>query len=473
MEETDKKNIFDLFSELKWSDRLDIDRTQNKISILDSGDVIFLKKDGINSLSFFVYNDETKEITKRSHPNKLEFADNVEVSEIVEFWDGLKSSGYVISFRYSIFRKILQISENAIEKIKVSREYKSIKIDKKKREVLVPLDKFLEIKSEAEEIDKIGTRRKYSIERYLINKDIERYLNVKIKDTTTVESGDFAYLIDRFNLKSKKTIADFKKYLSDADMDNIVEFTDVIIRKKIFPEEYLRRLDEYFIKEKLDHILNIGNKIISLKSKDVKTDVAKKVINLFAKGTEIKQLESIWQEFFKENLLYLIFSYKKIIPKIELDVEGVKKKFPDFIGVNHYNGVDVIEIKTHLKNVLVWDDSHENFAFSSEMSKAIVQTLNYLDAIARRRFKKEDDKKEILENLTEQENLYNPRGIIVISSKDHIVRGRSKLSEEQEEKLKRDFTKLRNSIQNIEVLTFDEVLGIAEKYTENIRNNYE
>jgi glycosyltransferase involved in cell wall biosynthesis len=46
------------------------------------------------------------------------------------------------------------------------------------------------------------------------------------------------------------------------------------------------------------------------------------------------------------------------------DIDG-DKKYPDFIGINHYNGLDIIEIKTHLKNAVTWDSSHKNFSFSS------------------------------------------------------------------------------------------------------------
>ena len=141
-----------------------------------------------------------------------------------------------------------------------------------------------------------------------------------------------------------------------------------------------------------------------------------------------------------------------------------EKKYPDFIGINHYNGVDVIEIKTHLKNALVYDKSHKNFAFSSELSKAVIQTMNYMDAIIHTQFKKPGDKEKIT-NSTHEENLNRPRGIIIISSWDKLV---SNMKDKKKEVVERDFTKLRNSVHNIEILTFDEILGIADDYIQNI-----
>jgi len=96
------------------------------------------------------------------------------------------------------------------------------------------------------------------------------------------------------------------------------------------------------------------------------------------------------------------------------------------------------------------------------MSKAIVQTTNYMDAIMQVRFKIPEDRQKITE-FTDEENLYHPRGIIVISSQERLT---TKTGEG--EKLKRDFTKLRNSLHNIEILTFDEVLNIADEYIKNI-----
>ena len=223
----------------------------------------------------------------------------------------------------------------------------------------------------------------------------------------------------------------------------------------------MRRLDDYFIKEKLRDIIALGKEILALGSTDLETVAAKKVISKLG-VQDISQLENLWQQYFVKYLLYLIFSYKKIFPKIELNNIDGDKKYPDFIGVNHYNGLDVIEIKTHLKNALIWDSSHENFYFSPEMSKAIVQTTNYLDSIIQERFKDPADRTKIT-TFVEEANLYHPRGIIIISSDKKLT-----TKTDEPEKLNRDFTKLRNSLHNIEILTFNEILDIAEEYIKNI-----
>lgn len=93
-----------------------------------------------------------------------------------------------------------------------------------------------------------------------------------------------------------------------------------------------------------------------------------------------------------------------------------------------------------------------------------------MDAVVQKRFKNDPDEKKIT-NMTEEENLYHPRGIIIISSDKKLTK--IKLDKAKEECLKRDFTKLRNSLQNIEILTFSEILQIADDYVKNIHSQYE
>jgi hypothetical protein len=134
--------------------------------------------------------------------------------------------------------------------------------------------------------------------------------------------------------------------------------------------------------------------------------------------------------------------------------------------VNHYNGVDVIEIKTHLTPALVWDNEHKNFSFSPALSKAIIQTMNYMDAVKEGRFASEEERSKIT-GFTDKENLYRPRGIIIISSANRLVKNQARMATHKDEMI-RDFTKLRSSLHNIEILTFDEILDSADHYIKSI-----
>ncbi len=467
-ESSNDKNIYDRFREIAWAQGFLIDEATKTIKDNDQ-EVIFRQNKNTSIIKFRTFNRDTRDVVQRSCVDEFEFDNDINPSEILEFWSGGQTGGgYCISYNYPVFQKILQIRERNINKIKVSK--KCTKISKNKTILSVPLPVFLEIKQRADSIESQGSTSKDSLKRYLINNAIFDFLNIKIRPTTTINKGDFQFYIERSNLKSKKEKKDFNQFLNDEDIVSLGELFLKMVKKDVFPSEYLKKLDAYFIKENLEKIIKIGRQILLLKSEDIKTEKAVRVAKKIKNRGPIDQLETLWQKYFEEYLLYLIFSYKKIFPKIELkDFKDIENK-PDFVGINHYGGVDVIEIKTHLKDILIWDNSHKNFAFSSEMSKAIIQTINYMEGISRENFKNQADKKKLLENVNEKENLHHPRGIIIISSKDRIFKGRKEIDTDR---LERDFTKLRNSIQNIQILTFDEILAMAERYSENIANNYE
>lgn len=292
------------------------------------------------------------------------------------------------------------------------------------------------------------------------------YFGIEKEKKTLSNKGEFTFIVDRFNLPTKRKKSDFLKYLNDNDLISLQDLSLKLIQKEVFGADFLTKLNDYFIKARLEDIIKLGREILSLKSDDIKTKKAKKIIKkVESDGRKIKQLESVWQKYFENYLSFLIFAYREIYPKIELNVQ-VKKKYPDFIGINHYGGVDIIEIKTHLKKVLTKDPSHDNYAFSSELSKALIQTINYMDALIQekitRRTMKEDLKGKILDG-----NIYRPEGLIVISNYDNLVSG-VKPSDAEFEKVKRDFTKLRNGLNNIRIITFNELLDMAENYKDNI-----
>jgi len=463
-----KKDIYDLFGDIAWTQGFLIDKTNKTIKDNDQ-EMIFHQGKETSTIRFRVFNRDTRDIVQRSCVEVLEFDNDINPLEIIEFWSGGQTGGgYCISYNYSVFQKILQIKERNIQKIKISKKIENIK--KNKNILSIPFNIYIEVKKQADLIESQGVASKEALKRYLINNAIYDFLNIKIRPTTTINKGDFKFFVDRSNLQSKKEKNDFTEFLNEEDINALGEMFMKMVKKEVFPDEYLKKLDAYFIKENLEKIIKLGRQIMMLRSEDIKTEKAKKIAKKIKNIGDIDQMETLWQKYFEEYLLYLIFSYKKIIPKVELkDFKDVENK-PDFVGINHYGGVDIIEIKTHLKDILIWDNSHKNFAFSSEMSKAIIQTINYIEGISRENFKNPKDKKELLEDIKEKENLYHPRGIIIISSKDKIFKGRKEFDKDR---LERDFTKLRNSIQNIQILTFDEILDMAERYSDNIKKNYE
>lgn len=458
-EEREKISIWDVFTGFAWPGVV-IDRESSKIYFGE--DVGYEENGKICSIKFYKYNRQERKIEKRYYYlEKIEFDKNLNIADFIYISD----RDYKVSY-YNELNNILGLSSNKIEKIEILKSHKALSIEVDNKIIKVSPKKFFEIIKDAKIAANRAKSYKNSISNYLCNKAAEKYGVRDTQETTNIEKGEFAFLVDRFNLKTKKKVDDFLKYLESNDIEKIEDLSEDLIRNKIFSESFLKRLDDYFIKEKLSIIIDIGKKILNLKTEDLQTEKAKEVLNLIGVNHDVGQLENVWQEYFKKYLLYLIFSYKKILSKVEFKNIDGDKKAPDFIGVNHYNGIDIIEIKTHLKPALISDiKSHGNYAFSGDLSKAIIQTMNYMDLLVQKKFKNQN-KKEILSTCSGgEENLHHPRGIIIISSTDKLVSSKRGVDRE---KVIRDFTKLRNSINNIEIITFDEVLNVAENYIKNI-----
>lgn len=454
--------IINLFRSLNWPD---IKFGDNNITIKKKQKILTLLsiKDEEVELNFYWFDLQTGEYNLRSDVYTIKFNNSININQVIN----IKEREYKLSLVYLVKNILNLSSSNNINKIEFTENEINHSVDSKNKILKISFDKYLEILSEARDIYKKAKSHRYMFERYLTNLAIEKFSKRIIERKTLISPGDINFTIQRLNLNTKKKKSDFSKYINSADISSVESLTTSLIKNEMFNDSFLRKLNDYFIKENLQDIINLGKEIISLRSSKMDTDVAKKIIlKVNGNRRKVKQLETLWQNYFRKYLLYLIFSYKAIFPKIKLsDIEGDKKE-PDFIGINHYNGIDIIEIKTHLKYALVYDKSHKNFAFSSELSKAIIQTMNYMDAIIHTSFKKSEDKEKIT-NSSHEENLNRPRGVIIISSYDRLTNDNQI---KNKEKIVRDFTKLRNSVHNIEILTFDEILDIANDYIQNIIN---
>lgn len=413
-------------------------------------------KDNSFTLHFWYYLQEESRYDRRGKYTSITFPESLDFRRLLYF---RRSGSFSIS-REAQFKTIINPKGKEIESTKITVGSQLLI---RSGILYIGIRTFRRALRDADEVYSKGKSYQKSAERYFSQLKSANYSDTEVNRTTYIEKDEFKFLVSRLNLETKRKKSDFQKYLSLEDMIAIENLITSLLKNDACSEDFLRRLNDYFIKEKLKDIIALGRKIIALRSQRVDTTQAQLIISEINSG-EIRALEAIWQKYFEKYLLYLIFTYKKIFAKVELqNIEG-DKKYPDFIGINHYNGLDVIEIKTHLKRVLSWDPNHQNFYFTPEMSKAVVQTVNYMDAIVREKFQKSEDRENIT-RFTDQENLFHPRGIIIISSLSELTTRKDKPDE-----LRRDFTKLRNNIQNIEILTFDEILGIAEEYIQNIVN---
>ena len=163
--------------------------------------------------------------------------------------------------------------------------------------MILPINLFTKSMNDAKYVYDKSNSYKNSAQNYLSGIKSHDYSNNVKKRTTYMEKGEFHFLVDRLYLKTKNSKKDFQKYLDDGDLKSMEELMTELLRHDVLSEEYLRRLNDYFIKERLKDIIDLGREILRLKSADVTTLDAKKIIEKLAYG-EINKLEALWQKFF-------------------------------------------------------------------------------------------------------------------------------------------------------------------------------
>ena len=410
----------------------------------------------------YKYNQEKSEFEYKYKSLK-----KISIPSGAEF-DKILISRYKVNF-YPIISGLLNFDNNHTEELKIVNYKNRLKIENEIVEI--GTDKLEDLLKTAKEINGKGNNSRSSLVNFLVNSNTANFNGAPKKNTTYYNAGDFAFQTVRLNSDNKSTKKEFEKYLSELDIKSLQKLTEKFIKLEVFETDFIKGLDDYFIKQKLQEIIALGREILSLKSEDIKTAKAKEISEKLRPKEEIKQLENFWQVYFQKYLLHLIFSYRELYPKVKFTIDA-EKKYPDFLGINHYWGVDIIEIKHHLLPVLRYDASHKNYAFSSDLSKAIIQSMNYIDALIQEKMTKKY-KTELfneLDNSILNKNIHRPTAIIIISSKDKLVKTSKKLTLDDLDKIERDFTKLRNSLNNIKILTFDEILDMADNYQSNIFN---
>lgn len=170
----------------------------------------------------------------------------------------------------------------------------------------------------------------------------------------------------------------------------------------------------------------------------------KRVIADYEKKLDQPNLtEPAWQTFLRENILYLLNSYTAVVEKQSVDLDG---KYPDFMLIDPYGYLDIYEIKKPHTSLLKYDDSRKNYYWDVELSKAIAQVERYIDGTREHRL----DVAEKIKTSTGREiQVVRPRGFIIAGR-------RSQLDSSEAE---RGFRILNDSLKNIDVILYDDLLA--------------
>lgn len=152
--------------------------------------------------------------------------------------------------------------------------------------------------------------------------------------------------------------------------------------------------------------------------------------------------EETWQKFFEKNIFIFDSRYIDFLSKFS--VKPGRTSEPDFLVYDIYGYVDVYEIKKSDVELVKYDASHENYYWSTDISKAIAQLEKYIYNCTRN--------KNELENTIKEEKgidvkIIKPKGVLVIGNRKKFTN----------DNMERDFEILRSSLKNIEIVLYDEM----------------
>lgn len=159
--------------------------------------------------------------------------------------------------------------------------------------------------------------------------------------------------------------------------------------------------------------------------------------------------ESWWQDYIKANILLMQQGYIKALEKLNVAIGDTK--FPDFCLVTHDNYLDILEIKKPDTPLLKHDSGRGNYYWDSEMSRAVIQTENYIEQVMS---KSADVRSYLLDKQSINVKAVRPRGIILAGTTQAFT----------VQKQKDDFRLLSHGIKNISVVTYDELLTRLNNY---------
>jgi len=162
--------------------------------------------------------------------------------------------------------------------------------------------------------------------------------------------------------------------------------------------------------------------------------------------------ESTWQKFLSEYILVLRNSYGEVLEKESVSLSG---KYPDFMLIDPYSYLDIFEIKKPATNILKYDNSRNNYYWDTELSKAISQVENYLYQVQR-------NSSALVEDIKKHKGL----DISIVRPRGYIVAGvRTQLTKT---KMADDFRILNDSLKNIDVIFYDDLLNNLETFVKRI-----
>ena len=183
-----------------------------------------------------------------------------------------------------------------------------------------------------------------------------------------------------------------------------------------------------------------------------------------------KSHESKWQTFFEDNFNIINPSYKYVIREVDTIIEQIdeeaKSRPIDFIAIDIYNNIELIELKTPSADIISKRKDRNNYCLTHNCTKACTQLEKYLIKI-------ESNKLEVAKLITEK--VSKKYGIKKSDLNIFITKPKAKLIIGMIEPLlpnfsrHQDFQLKRHSFKNIEIVTFDEIFNSLDEINKELK----
>ena len=281
-----------------------------------------------------------------------------------------------------------------------------------------------------------------------------KWLKQRLTDISNSSKREKSFLVDEFchNIFPKKF--EKREVTARQRASKVIENLDSSIVKYLGPTEIAKFLDFIEILLSTRYSNDAKKRELSNSTKLKVDDVAlSQVIEKFKVLLEKDPPESEWGLFLGKNLFLVESKYINIIPEINVVLASSRRV--DFGLIDSHDYLDIFEIKKPSTPLLARRTDRGNYYWSTDAVKAIAQAEKYL-------FNAERKASTLTEDINRergiQVRIVKPRAVVIIGQSLQLD---TELKEQ-------DFRVLRNSLKNIEIVLFDELLYRLENQKNKI-----
>lgn len=250
---------------------------------------------------------------------------------------------------------------------------------------------------------------------------------------------------DKFEENTTTSQSQYRNVIKNINSNIIEHFTpqDLTVFEN-FVAELLKR------KYQTNH-----HKFIQLTRTKIKVDTIAidRILTEFQQNLDAEISENQWGKYLKKNLFLLDSKYVKILPELNVILRGSRNA--DFGMIDTKGYLDIFEIKKPDTPLLSNDTDRGNYYWHTSTVKALVQAEKYL-------FNAERKASALAEDIRREEKV----SVKVVKPRAILITGHSNQLDTDEKK--DDFKVLRQSLKNIEIILYDELL----EGFENQKNKY-